>query len=144
MSVIFSRQCEYALQAVLFLAKRPVGSLTSIRDLTDSLGIPYDFLAKILQGLASKGLLISQKGSAGGFGLARPAKDITLFQIVKAIDGTDFLDACVMGFPECSSKNPCAVHKKWGALRDDIHTMLETKSIEEMAREMKKPQYLKA
>lgn len=141
MSLIFSRQCEYALQAVLYLALKPGGEMTSIKEMTDRLDIPYHFLAKILQDLAHKGLLISLKGPTGGFALAMPANEITLFHIVEAIDGVDFTNTCVLGFPECSGRNPCAVHEKWGGLRDGIYSMLVSRNIGEMAREMKKPEY---
>src|SRR5512139_3726202 len=98
MSVFFSRQCEYALQAVLFLALKTGGEMTSIKELTKRLGIPQHFLGKILQDLTRKGLLISLKGPTGGFGLAMPAKEITLYHIVEAVDGGDFLTTCVLGF----------------------------------------------
>mgnify|MGYP001566130748 FL=1 len=141
MSILFSRQCEYALQAVIYLALKSEGEKTSIRELTRKINIPYHFLAKILQDLTYKGLLISQKGPNGGFALAKPARDITLFKIVEAIDGVDLTSKCVLGFPECSGKNPCAVHEKWAELRDGIHTMLVGKSIAQMAKDMKKPEY---
>ncbi len=141
MSIIFSRQCEYALQATMYLALRPAGQMTSIKELTKKLNIPYHFLGKILQDLTYKGLLNSQKGPTGGFALAMPANDITLFHIIDAIDGNDFMNKCVMGFPECSGKNPCAVHDKWGGLRDGVYNMLVSKNIAQMAKEMKKPEY---
>lgn len=141
MSILFSRQCEYALQAVIYLALKPDREKTSIRELTRKINIPYHFLAKILQNLTYKGLLISQKGPNGGFALAKPARDITLFQIVEAIDGADLTSKCVLGFPDCSGKNPCAVHEKWADLREGIHTMLVGKSIAQMAKDMKKPEY---
>jgi Rrf2 family protein len=141
MSILFSRQCEYALQAVMYLALKTDGEMTSIRELTRRINIPYHFLAKILQDLAYKGLLKSQKGPSGGFALAKPAKDITLYHIIEAIDGTDLTSKCLLGFPECSSKNPCAVHEKWGEMRDQLHAMLVGKNIGQMAREMKKPEY---
>jgi Rrf2 family protein len=128
----------------MYLALKPEGERTSIKELTRKIDIPYHFLAKILQDLTYKGLLISQKGPTGGFALAKLAKDITLFQIVEAIDGTDVTSKCVLGFPECSGKNPCAVHEKWTGLRDEIHLMLVDKNITQMAREMKKPEYKSA
>lgn len=140
MSVIFSRQCEYALQAVIYLALRP-GGMTSIKELAGRLQIPAPFLAKILQSLAYKGLLKSSKGPAGGFALAIPPKDITLFHVVEAVDGAGFAHNCVMGFPECSGQNPCAIHERWATLRDGIYSMLVTKNIGEVARDMKKPEY---
>lgn len=141
MSLIFSRQCEYALQAVLYLALKKEGERVSIKDLAKRLKIPYHFLGKIMQDLTRKGLLVSVKGPRGGFGLAKPASDITLFHIVNAIDGAAFTRACVMGFPECSKKHPCAIHARWGALRDGIHSMLVDKSIEELAKGMDKAGY---
>ena len=72
MSIIFSRQCEYALQAVSYLALQPAGKNITIKDLTKRLNIPYHFLAKILQNLTYKKLLVSQKGPSGGFALALP------------------------------------------------------------------------
>ncbi|MBI5463754.1 MAG: Rrf2 family transcriptional regulator [Ignavibacteriales bacterium] len=141
MSVIFSRQCEYALQAVLYLALKPAGTMISIKELTKKLGIPYHFLAKILQDLANQGLLRSMKGPTGGFTLAHPATEITLFHIVEAVDGLDFLNTCVMGFPDCSGNNPCAVHSQWGSLRDGIHSMLVHKNMADLAKEITKPEY---
>ncbi len=141
MSLIFSRQCEYALQAVTFLALKKDGELTSIKELAGKLRIPHHFLAKILQRLSRKGLLISLKGPTGGFGLAMPAKEMTLFHIIEAVDGVDFTQQCVMGFPECSGKNPCAVHDKWAGLREGIYAMLVSRNIGQMAGEMKKKEY---
>jgi len=115
--------------------------MTSIKELTKNLNIPYHFLAKILQNLTRKGLLNSLKGPTGGFTLGMPAKDITLFHIVEAIDGVDFTRDCVLGFPECTGKNPCAVHDRWAGLRDGIYGMLVSKSVAQMAHEMKKPEY---
>lgn len=141
MSLIFSRQCEYALQAVLYLALKPQGEMTSIKEVTKRLDIPYHFVAKILQDLTYKGLLSSMKGPTGGFSLAMPSKDITLFHIVEAIDGVDFTRNCVLGFPECSGKNPCAVHDRWAAIRDGMYSMLVSRNIAEMAKDMRKPEY---
>jgi Rrf2 family protein len=141
MSLIFSRQCEYALQAVLYLALQSPEKMTPIKHLAKQLDIPSPFLAKILQNLTRQGLLASLKGPTGGFALGRPAKDITLFHIVKAVDGDDFLNNCVLGFPDCSGKNPCSVHEKWAGLRDAIYEMLVGKNIAQMAKDMKKPRY---
>jgi Rrf2 family protein len=139
MSVFFSRQCEYALQAVLFLALKTDGEMTSIKELTRRLDIPHHFLGKILQDLTKKRLLTSLKGPTGGFGLAMPAKEITLFHIVEAIDGADFLKTCVLGFRECSGSSPCAVHEKWASLRESVYSMLVSKNIAQLAVETRKP-----
>lgn len=141
MSILFSRQCEYALQAIFYLALKPHGEMTAIREMTDKLEIPYHFVAKILQDLTRKKLLLSHKGPSGGFSLAKPAKNITIFQIVEAIDGDGFMKNCIFGFPDCGSDNTCAAHEQWGKIREDIYKMLSSKSIHEMVDSMHKPQY---
>jgi len=141
MSLIFSRQCDYALQAVLYLALRPAGEMTAIRELAAKLEIPYHFLGKILQDLTRKGLLQSLKGPKGGFRLAVPPRKITLFHIVEAVDGVEFTRSCVLGFKECSGRNPCAVHDIWAALREGITIMLRKRNIGELARTMERTKY---
>ena len=141
MSIIFSRQCEYALQAVLYLASKPAEAVTSITELAGKVEVPSPFLAKILQNLTHQRLLVSSKGRFGGFKLAKPSLEITLFQIVEAIDGSEFMQACVLGFPSCSDKNACAIHAKWSELREGIHDMLKCRNIAEMAKEMKRTKY---
>ncbi len=141
MSIIFSRQCEYALQAVLYLALKPQGEMTSMKELAKRLEIPYHFVAKILQDLTHKGLLASHKGPGGGFTLAMPAKEITLFHIIEAIDGVNLMNGCLMGFPECSSTNPCALHEHWAQIRDTLYSMLVGRNIGDMANRTEKPQY---
>ncbi len=139
MSLLFSRHCEYALQAVSYLALKPPGTMTSSKEMTGRLKIPYHFLGKILQDLVYKGLLVSSKGPLGGFALASAPEHIALIQVVEAIDGREFANRCVMGFPDCSGKRPCAAHAHWAPIRERINAMLAGESIAELAKSMKKP-----
>lgn len=136
MSLIFSRQCEYALQAVLYMSAQPEKKYTNIIEMSNRLGIPMPFLGKTLQLLVQKKILQSQKGPKGGFKLAKVADEIALFHVVDAIDGTEFLTSCVLGFPECSSKNPCPMHSEWGTLRDRVYQMLANKTIADISKEI--------
>ncbi len=142
MSIIFSRRCEYALQAVLYLALKPEYERTSIKELTKHIKMPSPFLAKILQDLTHKGLLVSFKGPRGGFMLGKPASEITLFNIVEAIDGTAFMNSCVLGFHECSSTTPCSIHPEWDGIRDRIYATLIRQDVAQMAKLMQKPEYI--
>lgn len=141
MSLLFSRQCEYALQAVLYLAKTPPGSTTPIKELASKLDIPYHYLAKILQSLSYKGLLRSVKGRTGGFALRIPVDQITLFQVIDAVDGPAVKHTCVMGFGECSEENPCSLHNEWVRLRTGLFDVLNDKNVVQLANDMKKPVY---
>ena len=107
MSVLFSRQCEYALQAILYLAATPPESLVPIRTVADKLGIPYHFVSKTLQQLSKAGYIHSQRGKQGGFTVDDASAKKTLLEIITAIDGEAFHTECILGFKECNSKEPC-------------------------------------
>ncbi|MBR9978266.1 MAG: Rrf2 family transcriptional regulator [Bacteroidetes bacterium] len=128
MSIIFSRACEYGIQATLYIATQP-DRRVGIKEIASELSIPVHFLAKILQSLSEKGVLSSFKGVHGGFTLQRAPGSIHLIDVVEAIDGLDFFDSCVLGFPGCGTGKPCPVHDRWGKVRTTIREMLSTDSL---------------
>lgn len=130
MTVIFSKKCEYGLQAVLYLATFESGFVVSADDIAKRLSIPKEFISKILQSLTESGIVISKKGKSGGFSLARNPKNIKLIDIVAAIDGLEMFNSCVLGFPNCSPVNPCPLHDKWGVLRTQTYQMLNEDTID--------------
>jgi Rrf2 family protein len=129
MSIILSRGCEYALQAMIYLASQPQDSPILQRDIALALNIPPYFLGKILQLLSHSGLVNSYKGKRGGFILAKPLEEISLYDVVVALDGASFLHGCILGFPGCDDKTPCPVHTQWKTLRQNIIDMLQKESI---------------
>ena len=132
MTVIFSKKCEYGMQAVLYLAAQDMGALVSADDISKVLKIPKEFISKILQSLKESGLISSSKGKSGGFSLAKPATRIKLIDVVAAIDGLDMFDSCVLGFQECSPTHPCPVHDTWGSLRTQAYDMLTSETIDKL------------
>jgi Rrf2 family protein len=141
MSLIFSRQCEYAIQALIYLAKKPSGQWTSIKEIAEQLKIPQHFLGKIMQSLSSKGMLNSQKGLFGGFELTKSSKEIFLFDIIEAIDGDGYRTGCLIGFPDCSASSPCPMHDNWKDMRDNIVDLIKKKNLFNLANEITKPGY---
>ncbi len=136
MPIIFSRGCEYAFQAVLYLGLKAHNGPIHQRDISRALNIPPHFLGKILQLLSHRGLIISQKGKTGGFLLGRSPKDISLYDIVEALDGTEFLDACILGFRECSDENPCPLHFQWKEAQRIIIQMLRSGIVDELSKQI--------
>ncbi len=118
MTVIFSKKCEYGLQAVLYLAAHLSEKAIPAEDIARSLAIPKEFVSKILQKLTESGIIESKKGKNGGFGLAKSPSKIRLIDVVAAIDGLDIFNSCVLGFPKCSPDHPCPVHNNWGELKN--------------------------
>ncbi len=138
MTVIFSKKCEYGLQAVLYLAAKEQGEVVPVDAVAGKLKIPKEFVSKILQSLTESGIIFSKKGKAGGFALAKDPKKIRLMDIVTAIDGLEVFNNCVLGFPECSPDNPCPLHDKWGKLRTNAYNMLTDETLDQL-----KPKTLK-
>jgi Rrf2 family protein len=132
MTVIFSKKCEYGMQAVLFLAAKETGSVVSAEKISQVLKIPREFISKILQSLRDSGIICSTKGKSGGFCLAKPSSEIKLIDIVEAIDGLEMFNSCVIGFPECSPDTPCPVHDSWGALRTQAYEMLSNETLDKL------------
>ena len=131
--MLLSKSCEYAIQAVLYLAKHYDTPYVSIKEIAEKNDISFHFLGKILQTLTKKGLLISYKGPKGGVSLAKSPKEITLLDVVDAIDGLEFLKSkCVIGLPNCGDGKPCALHDKWGPIRENIYKMFADKSIAQL------------
>lgn len=91
--MLYSRSAEYAIRALVYMARVPEGKYAMTRVIAEEEQIPVHFLAKILQELARKGLLKSNKGPSGGFTLRIPADEICLLQIVEAMDGPSLSQA---------------------------------------------------
>lgn len=132
MTVIFSKKCELALQAVLFLSAQEPEMYFNAQEISDRMAVPKEFVSKVLQILTNQGIVGSKKGKSGGFYLAKEAKDIRLIDIVMAIDGLDMFHKCVLGFEGCSVSEPCPVHNKWGKLRDETYRMLSEQTLDEL------------
>ncbi len=132
MTVIFSKKCEYGLQAVLFLAAQANDVIIPADEIANKLSIPKEFVSKILQSLTESGIIYSKKGKSGGFALAKDPKQIRLIDIVAAIDGLGLFNSCVLGFPQCSPDHPCPLHHKWGELRTNAYSMLTEETLDQL------------
>lgn len=130
MTVIFSKKCEYGLQAILYLSSKKSGEAISAEEIANKLNIPKEFVSKILQSLTAKKITASKKGKGGGFFLAKAPSQIKLLDIVDAIDGLSFFSSCILGFPNCSKEKPCPLHNKWSILREKTYEMLNDESID--------------
>lgn len=131
--MIYSRSAEYAIRAFVHLSQAPEGKYVMVKNIAKEEGIPSHFLAKILQQLARKGLLRSSKGPTGGFVLIRDPKNVTLMDIVEALDGLGDYEKCASGLAECNDKQPCGMHDSWDALRSRILSYLKKTSIADIA-----------
>ncbi len=133
--MIYSKTGEYAIRAILYLARFPKESLAMSSDIAKAEDIPSHYLAKILQRMAKYGFVDSFKGRGGGFRITQLALDSSILEIVERIEGPVITLTCITGLKECSDENPCPLHEEWNDLRDKIYNLISSKTVGEVAQE---------
>lgn len=111
--MILSQTAVYALKAVMYLAEAERGTPIRVDEMARELGVPRNYLSKILHALARAGLLGSTRGPKGGFELLAKPEELPLSEIVTQFDEIGSGPGCLLKRTECSDKNPCAAHLRW-------------------------------
>lgn len=122
---MLSNTCKYAIRALIYLGKfSEDGTKIGIKKISSDLIIPTPFLGKILQNLVKQKVLVSTKGPNGGFSLGKKSSEISLYDIVRIVDGEDFFNNCLIGMQPCSAhaenEMPCPVHSRFGPIRAQL------------------------
>ena len=120
-----TRQADYAVRAVLHLAQMKNGERAATSTVAKEQRIPPSFLAKIISQLSIAGLLHTSRGARGGVTLAREPKDITLLEVVEAIDGPIQLNECVADEGSCLFDNNCPIRSVWCEAQDELVARLK-------------------
>lgn len=139
--MLLSRTSEYALQALIYLATQPPGQPVLSRDISSYLGVPAQYLAKILQDLAKHDVLTSFKGRGGGFVMRPEALGMSILQVLEIVEGSHFGEGCVLGLKKCSDSTACPVHYYWKPLKAEVMQMLSEHTIGSMAEAVKAGRY---
>ena len=124
---------------MIYIASRQKGdSKTGIQIISKDLDLPTPFLAKILQQLAKQKMLKSLKGPHGGFSLIKDPSEITMYDIVRVIDGEDLFTSCIIHNTSCSSvdrkKMQCPVHKQYSEVRAGLIKLFKTVTLDELVK----------
>ncbi|MCL5980513.1 MAG: Rrf2 family transcriptional regulator [Gammaproteobacteria bacterium] len=139
--MLLSRTTEYALQALIYLATQRPGEPVLSRDISDYLGVPAQYLAKILQDMAKRGVLDSFKGRGGGFVLRPGAEGMNILEIIEIVEGQRFGEGCVLGLKACADETACPVHKQWSPIKRQVMDLLAQQTIGSMAEAVRAGRY---
>ncbi len=127
-----TRQADYAVRAVLYLARRENAERAATSTIAVEQRIPPSFLAKIISQLSIAGLLHTSRGARGGVTLAREPKDITLLEVVEAIDGPIQLNECVGDEGNCSFGRECPLHSVWCEAQEKLVAQLKATNFADL------------
>ncbi len=129
-----STRGDYASRALLSLALHPEEQPTSVRDVAERTGLPQPYLEQILLALKGAGLVRSKRGVGGGYVLARPPAEITLGQIVSAVDGA--IAAGDFGRPHengaCEHEGQCVLLAVWADVGEHMREHLDSFTLADM------------
>lgn len=129
-----THQADYALRAVLFLSRcydKP-GDRVATSKIAKEQEIPTSFLAKIISQLSIAGLINTSRGAHGGVRLARDPKDISLLEVVEAIDGSITLNECVQNPSTCSFGDNCPLHSVFCEAQAELVEKLRQSTFDKM------------
>jgi Rrf2 family protein len=130
---MLTRSAEYAVRALSLLSVRQGAGSLRAAEIADELGLPPQFLTKILRRLTATGLVSSQRGRAGGFRLDRPAEEIALLEVVEPFqDGMEGVE-CLLGQQDCSDRAACPLHEPMERIRRAFHDLLAGTTLAEVA-----------
>ncbi|MEJ2313499.1 MAG: Rrf2 family transcriptional regulator [Nitrospirota bacterium] len=126
-----TRQADYAIRCVYYLSGKP-GGVTMIEEIAREMSIPQSFLAKILQKLAKAGIVKSQRGARGGFGLAREPRQISLYDVLVAVEGPIAVNVCAIDKKLCDVSSQCKIHPVWVGVRKEMEKTLKGENFEKL------------
>lgn len=132
--MLVTRKTDYAVRCILYLAQANE-RIANVTEVSRGMHIPKTFLAKIFQKLTKAGLVESIRGMNGGFRLSKSPADISLLDIVEAIQGPVCVNVCAVNGKKCSRSPSCSVHPFWVKLRRDMNRQMREQTIAQLIEE---------
>jgi len=130
-----TRQGDYGIRSVLYLSRQPFKKISFVTEISEDYKIPRSFLAKILQKLVKAKIVRSYRGVKGGFSLAKQARDISLLEVLEAIEGKICLNICLADKKTCQFSKHCPISPVWGLAQTRLTEILKKTNFEELAKQ---------
>jgi Rrf2 family protein len=130
-----TRKGEYAIRGIVYLAGQLPNRVCLLSDIAAAVEVPPTFLAKIFQQFSKMGLVKSFRGTGGGFMLGRLPGDITLLEVVEAVEGPVAPNRCVASVGECERSVFCNVHPVWKHVQEQVCDVLKGVTLKDLAKQ---------
>lgn len=130
-----TRQADYAIRAVHYLCNAEPSSRTATKEIATDKLIPPSFLAKIISQLSIAGIIQTSRGSHGGVSLSKPPEEISLLDVIEAIDGPITLNECTSDYTNCEFADDCPMRPVWQAAQTDLTNRLKKATFDQFISE---------
>ncbi len=130
---MFGKAAKYAVMALVELAARGNGGPVQIRALAAASRVPQPFLAKLIPQLVRAGIISSTRGKRGGIAFARPPEEVSLAQVIRAVEGDRLATDCPFTVAPCGGKEGCPLAPLWDTVRDSLVAFLEDTKLAQVA-----------
>ncbi|HOP69057.1 MAG: Rrf2 family transcriptional regulator [Dethiobacteria bacterium] len=130
---MITRKAEYAIAALVELARQEKGSKTTTAAIAREQNIPGNLVVQLMGILRQAGWITSSRGPAGGVELSRSPEDITLRDVIELIDGPVTITRCLMENKPCQNKEECPLRQVWSEAQEKMLSVLEQVTIKQLA-----------
>lgn len=127
-----TKQADYALRAMMYLAKADQNQRSSTSQIAREQHIPSSFLAKIISQLSIAGLITTSRGARGGVSLARKPEEISVLEVVEAIDGPIVINDCTISLAACPFGEDCPLQPIWCDVQNQLVERLRTTTFDSL------------
>ena len=128
----FTKRADYGLMAMHYIAIHDDLGTVNAKRIAEEFSIPQELLAKILQRLAKQGLIVSHNGPKGGYGLSRRPAEITIGEVIRALEGPINIVSCLEDSSDCPQMERCTLRRPVKKIQAAITHMLDTMSLAEL------------
>ncbi len=129
-----NRKVEYSLMALKYLGGKGLEKVTA-KEVSESLHASFDVMARVMQVMAQKGVLVSEQGASGGYRLGPKVEDITLYELVEMIEGPTALVKCISDEGTCDIQSSCNIVSPVKALNEKLSDFYKKISVRELVEE---------
>ena len=131
--MLITRQADYGIRVLVYLSRVPPGKVVPMKEVANKAYIPVSFMPKIISHLTNRGLIITERGKSGGIRLAKSPEEITIYEVVEAIDGPPFLNICMARPEECPLNPRCGVYQMWKKAQESLDTFLRETTLAQVS-----------
>jgi len=136
---MLSRRADYAVRAMIDIARQSPSERNIVAEIAKRQDIPASFLGKIVSRLARAGLVHTSLGAAGGIALASPADEISLLQIIQAIDQSFALTPCSLNPSDCPRHTTCSASSVWCTAQAQVNQTLAQTRLSDLITSVRQP-----